>query len=107
MNSMKTYDKLNTLIVNNWDLNAIEKTIRQLYPKSYHSSYLDDYRRLIDAHQNSTASNKYDFSQLFDDNSMDQTTETEVDDNYWTYSISDSQLDYPSDNNDFVIDVLK
>lgn len=83
VNSMKTYDKLNTLIVNNWDLNAIEKTIRQLYPKSYHSSYLDDYRRLIDAHQNSTASNKYDFSQLFDDNSMDQTTVTEVDDNYW------------------------
>lgn len=108
VNSMKLYDKMNTLIVNDWDLKAIEQKIRQLYPKSYHSYYLDDYRKLIDAHQKAKHSSSYDVSHFFEDTYVDNMTIKDVDANYWQFTFSDRVqylTDFANGGMDFIVDV--
>lgn len=105
VDSMKMYDKLNTLIVNNWDLKAIEQKIRQFYPKSYHSYYLNDYRKLIDAHQKTEYSSSYDVSHFFEDTCDNDMTLKDVDADYWQFTISDTVqclTKYENGNMDFI-----
>jgi hypothetical protein len=110
INSMKMYDKLCTLMVNNWDLKAIEEKIRQLYPKSYHSHYLDEYRILIDARQKAKNGSTYDITQIFDDTDVSEMHVIDVDENYWVPSTLEDGLhltDRKTSKMDFIIDVLR
>lgn len=112
INSMRMYDKLNTLIVNDWDLKAIEEKIRQLYPKSYHSDYLDDYRKLLEVHLQAQyeSSSTFDISHLFEnDDYISYMTIKDVDANYWESTISDVcfwTTNYVNSDIDFIVDVL-
>lgn len=112
INSMRMYDKLNTLIVNDWNLKAIEEKIRQLYPKSYHSDYLDDYRKLLEAHLQAQyeSSSTFDISHLFEDDDYNRDmTIKDVGANYWKSTISDVcswTNNYANIDTGFIVDVL-
>ena len=99
----------------NWtneQLKAIEEKIRQLYPKSYHSDYLDDYRKLLEVHLQAQyeSSSTFDISHLFEnDDYISYMTIKDVDANYWESTISDVcfwTTNYVNSDIDFIVDVL-
>lgn len=82
VDSMRMYDKLNTLIVNNWDLNLVEQKVRQFHPNSFRTTLMNDYRNLKEAYCANRESKSYDFISLFDDEGPEQISQI-VDPYYW------------------------